>query len=140
MVSIRRANAGVTLLELMVVMVIVGILGAIAIPAYRSYMVRANRTEAKTALLSAAGTLERCYSRDNAYNGASCAAFLALPPQLTQSGKYQVTVVANPAAFVLQAVPQGNQANDTQCGTLSLDDKNTRLATGTSGGQDCWGR
>src|SRR5262249_29419776 len=70
MIGMRKANAGVTLMELLTVVVIVGILSAIAIPSYRGYVIRANRADAKTGLLATAGSLERCFTRDNTY--ATC--------------------------------------------------------------------
>ena len=45
-----KSNKGLTLIELLIVIVIVGVLAAIAIPAYRNYMQRARRADAKTAL------------------------------------------------------------------------------------------
>ena len=50
----KRRQQGVTLLELMAVVMVIGVLGAIAIPSYRQYTMRAQRTEAKTALLQLA--------------------------------------------------------------------------------------
>src|SRR5512142_188550 len=52
MMQIRRTsnNKGLTLIELLMVIVIVGVLAAIAIPSYTNYMVRARRADAKTAL------------------------------------------------------------------------------------------
>ena len=47
----KHRQTGVTLLELMVTLSIVGILAAISVTTYRSYSMRANRTEARTALL-----------------------------------------------------------------------------------------
>ena len=52
---------GFTLIELVIVVAIVGILSSIALPLYRDYVVRANRTEAKTALLGmATGEAQAC--------------------------------------------------------------------------------
>ena len=48
--KVRSNNKGITLIELMIVIVIVGILASISIPTYRGYMQRARRADAKTAL------------------------------------------------------------------------------------------
>ena len=63
--------AGVTLLELMAVVVIIGILGIIALPSYRQYTMRAQRTEAKTALLQLATNQERFYLQNHRYGGTA---------------------------------------------------------------------
>jgi type IV pilus assembly protein PilE len=143
--GMRRANAGVTLVELMVVLLVIGILSAIAIPSYRGYVLRANRADAKTGLMSYAGTLERCYTRDNLYNGTSCQTLIASLPVPVASGNYQIDADAAKGGiaattYALKAVPLAGQIKDTQCGTFTVDDKNTRGVTGTLNSQDCWGR
>jgi len=57
-----RYSRGVTLIELMIVVVIVSILAAVALPSYTAYVLRSHRVEAKTALLDLAGREERYYS------------------------------------------------------------------------------
>ena len=59
--SLKRQSQGVTLLELMIVVVIIGLLSIIAVPSYRQYSIRAHRTEAKTALIRLATNQERFY-------------------------------------------------------------------------------
>lgn len=135
----NRHQRGMTLIELVVVMVVVAILAAIAIPSYRQYVVRTNRTDAKTALTQTAQNLERCFTRTNTYVG--CVAL----PFTTPEGTYQINNAAAPtaSAFSLQAVPQGAQAaGDPRCATFTLNQVNARGVTGTLAAtpNDCWGR
>lgn len=133
-------QSGVTLIELVTVMVIVGILAAIAIPGYRQYVIRANRSDAKAALLSTAGALERCYTRFNTYQSAGC----PVANNVLTANKTYVVVIAPGAdpntQFTLSAVPQNGQANDTGCGTLTLNEVGVRNRTGTKSVADCWGK
>jgi type IV pilus assembly protein PilE len=140
-------QAGVTLIELMTVTLVVGILAGIAIPTYRQYTLRANRTDAKTSLLSQAGALERCYTRYNKYTlNTDPALGCNLPAtSASQNGYYQVTItvqdVPTPGAqFLLTAVPQGAQAQDSGCGSLTLNSVNTRDRSGTKSIDECWGK
>src|SRR5262245_29484145 len=118
--SVRNRQRGISLIELMTVMVIVAILGAIAVPSYRGYMLRANRTDAKTALMFYAGGLERCYTRYNNYrldtNAAVGCPSVTLPA-FSENGHYQITVTvpADYSTFSLTATPQGQQTKDTGC-------------------------
>ena len=140
-------QAGVTLIELMTVTLVVGILAGIAIPTYRQYTLRANRTDAKTSLLSQAGALERCYTRYNKYTLNTDPALGCNLPATSpsQNGYYQVTITVIDlptlgAKFLLTAVPQGAQAQDSGCGSLKLDNLNTRDRTGSKTVDECWGK
>jgi type IV pilus assembly protein PilE len=141
----RQAQRGVTLMELMVVVAIVGILGAIAVPAYRNYVIRSNRTDAKTALLQVQTAEEKFYLDNNAYTGAVTVA----PPGglgLTgnsDAGKYAVTVVLNDAGgqtYTATAAPVAGkgQDKDTGCASFSLTDSGIRTVTGTKPVTECW--
>ena len=136
--NIRSRNRGVTLMELMTVMVIIGILSAIAIPSYRGYTIRANRSDGKAAAFAMAGALERCFTRFNAYNNAGCSVTITNVP--STEGKYLVSANVLATTFLVSAVPQGTQASDTGCGTLGITQANVRSKTGTQTVSECWGR
>jgi type IV pilus assembly protein PilE len=136
--SPRRGNAGVTLIELLVVMVIVAILAAIAVPSYRGYVIRASRADAKAATLSMAGSLERCFTRFNAYDDAGCG--IDITNVLSGDGHYLVSANVTATTFLVTAVPQGAQAADTGCGNFRLDQANQRSVSGSKGAAECWGR
>lgn len=139
----RHKQMGMSLIELMIVVAIVGILSAIAYPNYRQYVIRGNRTDAKTAMMQAAQGLEKCFTRFGRYNSVDCTAYGALRAAggvRSPNGKYQLTlaVVADPEVeFSIQAAPLEGQVADTKCGTLSLDQTGRR---GASGSQPltCW--
>ena len=138
---------GVTLIELMVVVLIVGILSGIAIPSYNSYIRKSRRADAKVTLTSLAQQFERCYTRYNKYTNASCAVVL---PYTTPRSTY--TIDADPAAtptagvtdqsFALKATPIGDQVKDTVCPALTLNQAG-RQGIGVAGATsaqiaNCW--
>jgi type IV pilus assembly protein PilE len=133
----RKAQQGVTLVELLVVIMIVGILAGIAIPSYRQYTIRVRRADAKIALTNAAQLLERCFTRFNAYNNAGCT--LAVP-YLTPDGTYNITGNITAANFALTATPQGPQATDTDCANFSLNQTGAQTVSGTKTAIQCWQR
>ena len=135
----NKRMKGITLLELMIVVVVVGILAAVAYPSYRDYVVKARWTEAKNALTETAASLERCFTRFNVYNDATCPD-VTLPLNFTTpKGSYTVTAPTLAATnFTLQAAPAGGQAGDTKCGTFTLTSANVRGVSGTEPVQDCW--
>jgi type IV pilus assembly protein PilE len=136
----RKTNAGVSLMELLVVIAVIGILAAIAIPTYRNYVMRANRSDAKAALLSAAGQLERCYTRFNTYAYSATGCTVAFGMNSTNN-QYTITTSARDATgFTLLATAIGGQANDTACGNFTLTNTNTRGVSGSKTVQECWGR
>ena len=65
---LRRRQRGVTLIELLVAVVIVGILGMIAYPSYTSHLVKSRRAQATACLQEAAQYMERFYTTNLRYD------------------------------------------------------------------------
>ena len=135
---------GFSLAELMITVAIVGIIAAIAIPSYRSYMLSANRTDAIRALTFAQQVLERCYSQNFSYLDVAndCPASATIVAN-TLHGDYAITVpVWTATSYTLQATAIAGQTADTQCEQLTITnanqqgslDNNAAVTTPT-----CWG-
>jgi len=133
---------GFTLIELMIVLAVVAILMAIALPTYNEYIRRAHRAEARAALLQAAQWLERAATATGVYPPAA-----DFPAALNTVSTYTITVApitATPGAdFRLTATPIGGQIGD-KCGSYTLDNTGLRGANGTTTDPTiinaCWGK
>jgi type IV pilus assembly protein PilE len=141
-------EAGFTLVELMVTIVIGSILLSIAVPTYQSHIRKSRRTDAKTALLDLATREERFSSMQNAYTDDPANLGYSTFPQPVSSNYYNIgkplVTLAQPgvaAVFTATATPAGTQTKDTQCQSFSIDSTGKQSAV-DSGGNDtttiCW--
>jgi type IV pilus assembly protein PilE len=135
----HHRQRGVTLIELMIVMVVVGILGAIAYPSYQAQMQRTRRADGKATLLNVAQQLERCHTRFNAYDNAGCPTVGALPLE-SPAGYYSISAEALAVnSFTLRATPQNGQVTDDTCGVLGLTSAGVRTSlNGADDAAGCW--
>lgn len=133
---------GFTLVELMIVVVIISILAAIAVPSYLRYAYRARRAEGQEMLLRIANAQERFYATNNRYGTLAEVGFSVTT---SPKGYYSVDIPASAStssqAFTVEAVPQASQAKDA-CGTLTIDNtgKKQPLLTDASHNSNgnCW--
>ncbi len=140
-----RREAGFTLVEIVIVVLVIGILGAIAYPAYTDSVMRSKRAAARACLSNFATFMERFYTTNMRYDEDASGTAVALPAldcataqNTGENYTYSLAAVAV-NSFSLQAVPKGHQASqDTQCATLSLTNTGVKGASGSGGEAHCW--
>ena len=103
----KSVQKGFTLIELMIVIAIIGILAAIAIPAYQNYVIRAQATEGSTVIGSLETAFEECYA--NTGNAKSCGSNTAVGVTKAIAGTYvQSAQVGVPGAGQIQVMYNDN--------------------------------
>jgi len=127
-------HRGVTLLEVLVVLVLVSIVAAFALPAYRQQMIRVHRTEAMIALLELQSAEEKFYLRHRTYTSDI--------PLTGNTQRYVLSIaVANDGqSFIATATPtsEGGQQADLDCLAFSVDAQGRRAVSGTRDARYCW--
>ena len=143
-----KYSKGVTLVELMVVVMIIAVLMSVAVPSYRQYTLRANRAEGHWMLLQTAANQERFYLQNNTY--ADNASLTADPPNglgmmaTSESGFYTLAITqADAVTFSAVATAQDGQSADTDCDVLAINERGTRYggpgpAFAGNNDPDCW--
>lgn len=130
-----KRSKGMTLIELMIAVAVVGILATIAYPSYQNQVRRSNRADAITALTAMANAQERSFLGNNTYTTDTTLLGFAAGTGNSQRGFYTLTVpTGNAITFTITAtaVAGGPQAGDTGCTPLTLN------STGIKTPAACW--
>ena len=153
--ALPHRRSGFTLVELMVVLAILGLLVALALPAYNNNLAKGYRAEARTQLLMAAQFMQRFYTANDSFSvdRAGNAVLGQVPENLKQSPAegsaiYNLALPSgalNPMAFTLNMGPvAGGKIATDPCGTFTITSTGVKgvLIGGTAGNttlrDTCW--
>jgi type IV pilus assembly protein PilE len=115
----RKSIRGLTLIELLIVIVIVGVLAAVAVPMYSGYMERARRADAKTALEQLRAAQEMRRAERGSYEADIAALRTTWGAPAATAGDYAITMVATTATYTGTATP--STARQSSDGWLSIN-------------------
>jgi len=131
---IKKMN-GLSLLELLITLVIIGILIMVSMPVYTNHFIHERRLEAEMNLEKAASELENYFISNHTYQNADLSA-LQLPERIANNHYRLVLTDATDSFFKVAAIPTQN--DDPLCGILSLNSLGEKGANGNGTLDKCW--
>lgn len=157
----RQGQRGVTLIELMIVVVVASILVGIAYPGYQQFVQRSRRSEAQIALTQIAAAQEKFFTFCSTYSqnidpafmipsAVNCAAAGTSSSRNSDDNNYLITAgpgtnagdtIANSFQLTATIVATGKQKNDSKCATTTLSSRGQKSAASSGGANttsECW--
>ena len=135
-----KHQRGLTLIELMTVMAVVGILAALVVPSYLDQVRRGRQASAKSMLHEVLQHSERFYSENNTFtDDMEDLGYGAGPTYFSENGTHTITLADGPSGDIATSVTitATPVAPDPTCDVLTLSSDMTRTASGTSP-ERCW--
>jgi len=130
----KTSEAGFTLIELMIIVVIIAIISLFANSMYSKSVQKSRRAEGKAILLEAAALQERRIADSGTYATDMTDLGYAADPAISDNSLYSVAAT-NTNGFTLTATAINRQAVDTQCATMTLNALGQKSSAPSS---DCW--
>jgi len=141
---------GVTLIELMIVVVIIALIAGIAYPSYMRYVIETKRTAAASILLQVADRQQQFFMDNKRFtNVMTDLGFSNDPLIIADDGRFMANAAdsastysvslsnVTPTTYTATAAPLNSQAtHDAECGSLTLTQTGVKGSSG--GGSDCW--
>ena len=124
----------------MIVLIIIGVLLGISLPAYQGYVLQSHRADGQSALLDIAARQERFVAQNNTYTAeVSAVTGLGMGRITSREDYYNMTVAACgtgtlATCYLITATAAGTQANDTACLIITYDSAGVKSGTTA----DCW--
>jgi type IV pilus assembly protein PilE len=135
-----KRSAGFTLIEIMIVVAIIGILAAIAVPQYTDYITRSQLVEAHAGLSDLRVRMEQFYQDNRTYDGAALDNCGAGAPPTATNFKYSCRSTGQ--GYTAQA---DGSAGRVVGFSFSINERNVRATLATPGGKwdaanmgTCW--
>ena len=130
-------SRGFTLIEVMIVVAIIGILLAVALPSYQDTLQKGRRSDGMSALLDASNRQEQFMLDRSTYTADMTDLGFAVNPYISEEGYYSIAAAACgtgtlATCYVLTATASSAQARDTGCTSLVLD------SAGDKTPNECW--
>ncbi|WP_026016828.1 type IV pilin protein [Catenovulum agarivorans] len=147
MMIIKCKNSGMTLIELMISIAIVGILAAVAYPAYVDYYAQSYRSDVMRELVKAVNRQEAYYSDQMTYTTNMTNLGYAADPYVVENSMYTIDVVETEnmdltQEFELKATAVTTQKNnDPSCASLTINHLGEKSALDSNGNDStstCW--